>query len=229
MRKFFSLLGLVLFICGSFSKAAQQATDEDSQSAVNQLKDRVHQFYQDILKNDRVAALDLVAPESKNQFLNNHYDGLADFRIVAVELAKNGNEATVQVERLMRVPNFPQSLPITAKDTWHLANGQWYFVLPPVGEIDTPFGKMKTDPTGKSNNAASQELQQNIQRAYKNVDPDQYIRALQKVAAQEGTGSTTDGKAPQAGATAPKPDSKQTTKPATPPTPASGDTSKPQQ
>ena len=223
------LLGIALASCG-LSQAAQQSTDEESQSAVTQLKDRVHQFYQDILKNDRVAALDLVASESKNQFLNTHYDGLADFRIVAVEVAKSGDQASVQVERLIRVPRFPQPLPVTAKDTWHLSNGQWYFVVPPVDEIDTPFGKMKVDPAGSSNSPAVQELQQDIDKAYKNVDPDQYIRALQKVAPPEGTASTTDGKAPQAGAaTAPKTDSKQTAKPAAPPAPASGDTSKPQQ
>ena len=230
IRKFlaFHFFAVVLLACGSFLKASQQPTDQESQSAVSQLKDRAHQFYQDILKGDRVAALELVAPESKNRFLNSSYDGLTDFQIASVELAKSGDLATVRVNRIVRVPNFQQPLQLNVIETWRLSNGQWYYTLPPPGEFDSPFGKIKLDPNSTPSAAEAQEMLQRVEKAYKNVDADEYIQALQKVAPASGTESKKSDKPSETVGAAAKPDDKQTTKPA-PSTPPQGDTSKPQQ
>lgn len=236
MRKFvicslFCLAPLALTVSG---RPAQQSPSANVQSADAQIRERVKTFYQDILKNDRVAALDFVATASKNQFLNNRYEGLSDFRISSVTLAPEGSKATVKVIRVTHVATFSQPLEIDVLDTWQLVNGQWYFVLPPPGEIDTPFGKMKFDPNNKPNDAETQAMKQRIDRAYQNVDPDQYIQALQKVAPPSDAGAVTPGQAPQAGAAAGSSkhdNSQQQAKPA-PPAPApsnSSSTSKPPQ
>jgi hypothetical protein len=147
-------------------------------------------------------ALELVAPDSKNQFLKNRYDGLVDFRLVGIEAAQGADRATVRVVRVMRVANFGQPLDLEIKDTWQRSNGQWYLVLPPPGELDTPFGKMKFDTESKPSDAELDAMKQRIQKSYQNVDPDQYIRALQKVAKNPTTAGakpSSDKQPPQPG------------------------------
>lgn len=222
----FSLLGFALLLGTPPTLAARQTAETKAPPVEDQLKERVKALYRDILKDDRVAALDLVAPESKNQFLNNRYDGLADVHISSVEIAPSGERATVKVTRLIRVPTFTHALELNVIDTWQLLNGQWYYVLPPPGEVDTPFGKIKFDPNNKASDAEVQEMKQRIEKAYKNVDPDQYIQALQKAAG----GAAADSKAGYKPAEEAAADSKADGKKPSPSTTAHppGDSPKPQ-
>ena len=207
-------LGFTLLAATVEVKAGQQIAEGKAQPEEAQLKDRVKIFYQDLLKNDRMAALELVAADSKNQFLNNRFDGLSDFRVVGIDVEKSGDRATARVVRVVRIPNFGQSLDLQTNDTWQQSNGQWYLVLPPPGELDTPFGKMKFDPDRKPNDAEVDAMSRRIQQSYQNVDPDQFIRALQKVAKKPTTDDT-------------KPSDKQQSQPA-PATTTQSDKPKPQ-
>lgn len=224
MRKYLSclLLGVSCFVLTGRGVRAQQPAASDEA----QLKERVKAFYQDVLKVNRVAALDLVAADSKNQFLNNRYDGLVDFRIAGVEIDPAGERATAKVVRVIRVPNFGQPLNVEVTDTWQRNGGQWYLVLPPVTEMDTPFGKLKFDPNDRKSSQEVEEMKQRIQQHYQNVDPDQYIRALQKVAIKpaEPDAKASD-KPPLSGGADSKTESKPTKPDTTTPPPA--DNSKP--
>lgn len=182
-------LGFAALAATAECGAGRQVTDGKATSGESQtqLKERATQFYQDLLKNDRVSALELVAPDSKNQFLNNKYPGLVDFRIVGVELAPSGDRATVHVVRVVKLPNFGQPLDLDINDTWLRSSEQWYLTLPPPGELDTPFGKMKFNADAKQSNADVEAMRQKIQERYKNVDPDQYLRALRKAEASQAT------------------------------------------
>ena len=180
-------LGFTLLAATVGVRAGRQAVEGKAQPEEAQLKDRITLFYLDLLKNDRMAALELIAADSKNQFLNNRYDGLSDFRVVGIEVEKSGDRATARVVRVVRVPNAGQLLDLQINDTWQRSNGQWYLVLPPPGELDTPFGKIKFDPDRKPSDAEVDAMKRRIQQSYQNVDPDQYIRALQKVAKKSAT------------------------------------------
>jgi len=174
-------LGFTLFAAGTEVKAGPQVAEEKAQPEEAQLKERVKLFYQELLRNDRIAALQLVATSSKNQFLNNRYDGLSDFRVMGIEVEKSGDRATARVVRVTRLPKGGQLMDLQINDTWQRSDGQWYLVLPPPGELDTPFGKMKSDSDGKPSSAEADSMRQRIQQSYQNVDSDQYLRALQKV------------------------------------------------
>jgi len=189
MRKFIRvlLLGFTLLAVATEVKAGRQVPEGKAQPEEAQLKDRVKLFYQDVLKNDRMAALELVGTDSKNQFLNNQSAGLIDFRVVSIEVEQSGDRAIARVVRVMRVAGFGQPLDLEVNDTWQRSNGQWYLVLPPPGELDTPFGKMKLDTDSKPSEAEIEAMKRKIQQRYQNVDPDQYIRALQKVANNPAT------------------------------------------
>jgi len=228
MKKFIRLLffGFALFAAAVEVKAGKQVAEGTAQSEESRLKDRVKAFYQDLLKNDRVAALELVAAGSKNQFLNRRYDGLVDFRVVGIEVEQSGDRAKARIVRVTRVAKIGQPFDLEIIDTWQRSDGQWYLVLPPPGEVNTPFGKMKlrTDDS-KPNSAELEAMREKIEQHYKNVDPDQYIRALQKIAGNSVEQPKAGAKPPQAAAPDSKTDNQQT-KPATVP-PSQGDTSQP--
>jgi hypothetical protein len=172
----FALLGAKLDLL-----VGQQVTEGKAQPEQSQIKDRVSLFYNDVLKNDRMAALELVAQDSKNLFLNSRYDGLTDFRIAGIDLELSGDRAVVHVVRVLRVPSFGQPLDIEVNETWQRSDGLWYLVLSPPSEMETPFGKMKFETDSKPSDSEAAAMKQKIEHTYKNVDPDQYIRALQKV------------------------------------------------
>jgi hypothetical protein len=217
MRKFIRVLflGFTLLAVAAELKAGRQVAEGKAQPEEAQLKDRIKIFYQDVLKNDRMAALDLVAADTKNQFLNNRYAGLIDFRIVGIDVEQSGDRAIARVVRVVRFANIGQPLDLEVNDTWQRSNGKWYLVLPPPGELDTPFGKMKLDTDSKPGDAEVDAMKRKIQQRYQNVDPDQYIRALQKVANKATTAADA------------KPSDKQQSQPA-PATTTQSDKPKPQ-
>ena len=216
MSKFtrISLLAFVVLLAMAPLGAAKQVPEEKAQPVEAQLKERVTLFYKDLLKNDRLSALELVSPESKNQFLNNKYSGLTDFRITGVEIGQDGQKATVHVVRVTRVAHAGQLMDLDINDTWQRSNDQWFLVLPPPGELNTPFGKMKVGMETQENNPEAEAMKQKIQEKYNNVDPDQYLRALQKVLVNSDVPAT-------------KPTDKQAAQP-TPPTPTQDTKPKPQ-
>jgi hypothetical protein len=96
---------LIFLMCGlvaSAGQATQEASSPDS------LKERVLQYYRLAHKGDGVAALAFVAPESKNDFFNMSYDGIAEFRILNVDLSDGGDKATVKILRTDKFVGFPQ-------------------------------------------------------------------------------------------------------------------------
>jgi len=179
------VLGTVLALVNVPTKAAQQVTKSQAQPSEVPLKNRVTSYYQDILKDDRAAALDMVAPESKNQFFRNRDDGLTDVRIVGYDFDPSGDRANVKVVRVRRVPGFGQPLDLEFEDVWQRIDGQWYLVLPPADEMDTPFGKIKFNTENKPDDATAEAMKQKIQERYRSVDPEQYLRALQKAASNK--------------------------------------------
>lgn len=224
-------LGFTLLAAGVGVNAEQQAVEEEkAQPTESQIKDRVKSFYEALLKNDRVAALDLVASDSKNQFLNSQFAaGLIDYRVVGVELEQSGERAKVHVVRVMRIAKMGQPLDVQIIDTWQQSNGQWCFVLPPPGEVDTPFGKIKLGTnTDKKSTIDADAMRQRVEEHYKNVDPDQYLRALQKIARNSAEGVKPGAKPSQAVAPDSKTDNKQTKPGSATPAPPPVDNPKPQ-
>ena len=206
MSKFIQTLLLAFAVLAATVElqAGPQAPEGKTHSDEGQIKDRATQFYQDLLKNDRLSALDLVAPDSKNQFLNNKYSGLVDFRIVEVQVEQTGDRATVHVVRVTRVSHAGQPMDLNINDKWQRFNDQWLLVLPPPGELDTPFGKIKVGGTDvKHSDPEVEAMKQKIQEQYKNVDPDQYLRALQKVIVNSSAPAATKPTDKQPAQTAP--------------------------
>ena len=166
---------LVLYLAPVF--AAQVPREVTSAEA---LKARVVLYYGTLQKGEKTAALDLVAPESKNDFAHMNYDGLVEFRILDVRLLDAGDTATVRLLRTDNFVGFPQLLDHQTVDTWKRIDGQWYVLLPAPAEkkvLDTPFGKMTFAGQGENKQQATPPILLGPQNV---VTPEQAKRALQK-------------------------------------------------
>jgi hypothetical protein len=171
---------LIFLMCGLVASAGQTTQEASSPDA---LKERVLQYHRLAHKGDRVAALALVAPESKNDFFHMNYDGLVEFRILNVDLPDGSDKATLKILRTDRFLGFPQLLDYETTETWKQIDGQWYILLPSFKEMETPFGKMRFGGEGEGSQTSKPEELFRMRQT--NVDPGQYLKGLQKVALEE--------------------------------------------
>jgi hypothetical protein len=132
-------------------------------------------YYGTLQKGEKAAALDLVAPESMNDFFRMNYDGLVEFRILDVRLSDAGDTATVRLLRTDRFVGFPQLLDHQTVDTWRRIDGRWYVLLPTQKkELDTPFGKMTFPGRGENMQQATSPI------LLHPVDPEEARKAFEK-------------------------------------------------
>ena len=153
-----------------------------STAAHQGLRQRVEAYYRDIQENKKSDALELVAPESRNEFFRMDYHSLVSFRMEGVQLGKGGSTATVEMVRSERVPPIMQVLDLPVKDTWKRIHGQWFLVLPNASQTASPFGPMHAVGSAASGTTAQGQLPNQGPR----VTPEQALAALQKVMAQQG-------------------------------------------
>jgi hypothetical protein len=179
-RLVFLMSFIIVSLMGPSISPAAQLTKLDDRPAVQALKECVTAYYRAVQAGNLNAALQLVASESKDDFFHTNYTGLVDFRIADVSVSEKDDAATLSVWLTQKIQNFPQLLDRKVNDTWKLIDGQWCIVLPSTKEIDTPFGKMKTGGQGQATGA--QGTGEIIRKREKNIDPDQYMIALQKAA-----------------------------------------------
>jgi hypothetical protein len=166
-------------MCGLVATAGQTTKEAPSPDP---LKERVLQYYRLAQKGGRVAALELVAPESKDDFFHMNYDGIVEFRILNVDLSDGGDTAKVKILRTDKFAGFPQLLDYETIETWKRIDGQWYLLLPSFNnkEMETPFGKMRFSGQGEESQTSKPEEMFRLRQS--NVDPSQYLKGLQKVA-----------------------------------------------
>jgi hypothetical protein len=161
-------------------------------SPAEALRARVLLYYGTLQKGAKTNALELVAPESKNDFFQMNYDGLVKFRVLDVQLADAGDAATVRLLRTDHFSNFPAPLDRETVDHWKRIDDQWYILLPirqssplPVRagskELDTPYGKMTFAGQGQNTQQATPPVSLQRPQTTTAVNPRDAMKALQKV------------------------------------------------
>lgn len=156
-------------------KTAAAADSESAGSGRKALEQRVNTYYEDIVKNQRASAIDLVAPESRKAYYDTDYNGTVAYRIKGIDMGKDGATAQVSVVRSRKVPPFQGVMDFTSVDTWKLEGGQWRIVLPSAGE--TPAADKQT--------LTPEEVKARMQAAEKNVNTRAYLTALEKAMAAQ--------------------------------------------
>jgi hypothetical protein len=158
--------------------AAASTMPAKSEADVAQaVRERSEAYYAAFLSGDRAAAEQIVAPESKPAFRQLHLDSLVRAKVSNVEVAATGDSATVTVMHTYRLPDV---MDLEFHQSWKRIDGQWYLVFPVAhGETATPFGTMNF--SGQVPDQAAMEKL--IEERSQHVDPDQFNKALAKVAA----------------------------------------------
>lgn len=154
------------------------------------LEQRVNAYYKDIVEKQRTAAMEFVAPESRNVYFNADYHDVVGYKVKGIEVSKDGKTASVSLVRTTTVPAFPQPMDFAEKDTWEQVGSQWYIVLPAAvaqdGSGSAAIG---------SQAAADQQVKEKMEKAQKDINPAEYIYALQKaMGAQKAKEKAAEGK-----------------------------------
>lgn len=145
------------------------------------LERRVNAYYKDIVEKQRTAAMEFVAPESRNAYYNMDYHDVAGYKVKAIEVSKDGKTASVSLVRTTSVPAFPQPMDFDEKDTWKQVGGQWYIVLPAAAAQ----ARSGAEPGPQA--TADSKVKAQMEQAQKNIDPAEYIYALQNAMATQKT------------------------------------------
>lgn len=193
----------LLLLLGVASAWQEQKPQEPPKSeeapAIQELRERATLYYRLIQKDKPLGALELVAPDSREDFFHMNYRGVVDFQVLGVELDDAGKMATVNVRRTRKVRVTTQLVDYAIKDKWKLIDGQWYIVLPSTKELETPYGKLRL---GEQQTPRSEsEVEKEMKERTTNIDPDQYEKALDKAIQRENKAKTEakkpDAKAPE--------------------------------
>ncbi len=163
-------------------------------SPTEALRTRVLLYYGTLEKGQKTTALELVAPESKNDFFSMNYDGLVKFRVLDVQLSDAGDTATVRLQRADKFLGFPVPFERETVDNWKRMDGEWYILLPSLTgkkEVDTPFGKMMLGGRGGNTQQATPPV--TLVGPQTTVTREQAMKALQKAmleSSKEKSGDT---------------------------------------
>ncbi|HZQ91297.1 MAG TPA: nuclear transport factor 2 family protein [Terriglobales bacterium] len=145
------------------------------------LRERVNAHYKALAEKDMPAAVEYVAPASRKEFFRDRYDALVSAKIESVKIEPSGDSAQVTTMRTLMLPRMGL-IDADFTQEWRVINGQWYLYLPDSDkphEIDTPFGRM---PVGGGSDPET--MKKMIEERNKHIDPDQYLKALDKAARQ---------------------------------------------
>ncbi len=175
-KSFYLVALLVLFVAPAF-----RAQVPGEASPAEALRARVVLYYGTLEKGQKTAAMELVAPESKNDFFHMNYDGLVEFRVLDVRLSDAGDTATVRLLRTDKFVGFPVPFERETVEKWKRLDGEWYILLPNLSEkkvVDTPFGKMTLGGRGENSQQATPPITAQVPQSM--VTPEQARKALQK-------------------------------------------------
>ncbi len=126
------------------------------------LRARVHAFYQAHVDGKFRQAETLVAEEAKDDFFAMGKTQYENCQTLSVQYSENFSRAKVtegcKTTRNIHGASFPVTWPIHSD--WKVEDGQWFWFLPPVTEVQTPFGPKKVYKSGEEPSSASKPLPQ---------------------------------------------------------------------
>jgi hypothetical protein len=113
------------------------------------LRDRVQKFFQAHVDGKFRVADQYVAEESKDIFFSAEKPRYLSFEIASITYSDHFTRATATVncEREIVMPMggaFKMKFPRAS--LWKLIDGQWFWYVPQVDSVETPFGKMTPGP-----------------------------------------------------------------------------------
>ncbi len=94
-----------------------------AQSA-SSLETRVSAYWEALSKRDKAAAIEFVAGQSRNAFIQRREPIIQSWKLAGID-RKSPSEAVATVELMRSIPGVPGFHPLRVVETWELEDGQW--------------------------------------------------------------------------------------------------------
>ena len=98
---------------------------------LNQLPVRASKFWELRKQGDKLGALDLIEPQTRQNYLKWRESPFTSFKVTALELTNDPNRVNVPVLVHFLLPGIGE-IDRIERDPWVWRNGQWFFVAPEV-------------------------------------------------------------------------------------------------
>lgn len=119
------------------------------------LRGRVDKFYQATITGKYSGAFEVVADESKDEFIGSDKGSFKSCETSKIEYSENFQKAKVteacKTEWKWHGRAWPVTVPLTTQ--WKVANGQWYWFAVKQTEFVTPWGISRITPETSGDNA----------------------------------------------------------------------------
>lgn len=153
--------------------AAGAATRAQANNDEQVLRQRSDAYYRSLIRGDRAAARQYVAPDQLAQFENADLRALLSVKTSGITISPSGDTAVVITTRMFAPP---YNMTINLNDHWKKVNGEWLLTYPPAAE--NPFG---IKPADASQPVDEEAVKRQIEWQQKTVDPDQVYKAVEKI------------------------------------------------
>lgn len=142
---------------------------------------RASGYFNALMKGLDARAISFIEPSSRDRYQSLKYGGVQKFEISSVVIGKDEQTATVSVRATRIVPGMTVPFDLEYRNQWKRINNNWYLVAPSDSVRRTPFGT----PIGGGSGYSEKDVMRKAEQAYRNVDPDQYYKALRKIDADQ--------------------------------------------
>ncbi len=155
---------------------------DSSQPVAPMIKERAERYYRAVIASDRGSARQFVVPANRDFFDRTQFGMIMVAKAAQVQLAPDGQSATVEMKQTVRLTTIGEPLDISKQDTWRLVDGEWFVEVPDPYTMETPFGKLQGPPDPKQ---LEKEALRREQRQAAEIDPDVAMKKLAKMEAEE--------------------------------------------
>ncbi|HEV2386587.1 MAG TPA: hypothetical protein VGS20_04955 [Candidatus Acidoferrales bacterium] len=161
---------------GAQAAAAPQAAGSSASQALSPaeqaLRVRAEQFWSLWTAGQRVKALDLVAPDSRDMYLGQPLPPVTAFQFDKILKQDKPDVAVVYVstEHPSPTPQFPGPIHSVSATVWKQIGGEWFLTMRDEAVIPTPYGPMKLNADHGAALENSQQLQKTIDQKSRQID-----------------------------------------------------------
>ena len=163
--------GSLMFSGLMLAQAPSDAFDKAPPAIDDALRSRVEAFYQAHVDGKFRQADNYVAEDSKDAFFAAEKTRYKGFQVSKINYSDDFTKATVvtacKTDMFFHGQTFPVTMP--AVTHWKIDNGEWFWYYIPPGEMQTPFGNMKSGPEDPARTAAAAMIPQDFNAAARSI------------------------------------------------------------
>jgi hypothetical protein len=138
-------LAFFLFVAAAFAQNGAAPPAQAPADVDKALRDRITEFFQDLVTGQFRKAEGLVAEDTKDTFYASSKPRYLSFEIGRIDYSDNFTRAKAAIlcEQTVLMPGFTGSFKLPTPTLWKIEDGKWFWYIDRDALLDTPFGRMK--------------------------------------------------------------------------------------